>query len=151
LGGAPVELTLGTDLTTGLSLLDQGKLLTIYPTSTSAVQITTGGSSISIAGDEPVVAVGLREFLRGPRGEVGPVGGTVTSRSKTLVYTDGLLTEILLYSDSGKSLLAFRKVLVRGDGSGNVTSILLYDNVGTLLQTRTLNYGLGVLIGVSDS
>ena len=89
----------------------------------------------------------------GPAGATGPAGpageAASTYPGKTLVWAQGKLTEVLLYSDAAKTQLVERRVMTY---TGDVlTSIAFYDGDGTLTKTRTLGYGSGVLTGVTES
>ena len=84
------------------------------------------------------------------QGPPGPPGPTAASYpGKTLVYSQGVLTEVRLYSDAAKTQLAERRVLTY---TGDVlTSIAFYDVNGTLTKTRTLGYSSGVLTSVTEA
>ena len=106
---------------------------------------------------------GKKVDLRGPKGEVGSskviVAGVGAETSglpsavgypgKTLVWDQGNLSEVLFYSDAGKTQLAERRTLNRT--SGVLTSIAIYDGSGTLIKTRTLGYSSGVLTSVTEA
>lgn len=88
----------------------------------------------------------------GPAGATGPAGEAAPAYpGKTLVWSMGKLTEVLLYSDAAKTQLAERRVMTY-TGS-NLTSIAYMDATDTLIKTRTLGYGSGsgVLTGVTEA
>lgn len=62
---------------------------------------------------------------------------------------DGVVTEVLLYSDAAKTTLVERRVLNRV--AGVLTTIQFYDGVGTLTKTRTLTYTSGLVTSVVDT
>lgn len=86
----------------------------------------------------------------GPAGATGPAGPAApTYPGKTLVWSQGKLSEVRLYSDAAKTQLAERRVMAyTGDA---LTSINFYDGDGALTKTRTLGYGSGVLTGVTEA
>lgn len=90
---------------------------------------------------------------QGPQGPAGPAGPSgdagADAAGKSLVYTGDKLTEVLSYSDAGKTTLAERRVL---NYTGNtLTTIQFYDGAGSLTKTRTLTYSLGVMSGYTDT
>ena len=90
---------------------------------------------------------------QGPQGPAGPAGPSgdagADAAGKTLVYTGDKLTEVLSYSDAGKTTLVERRVL---NYTGNtLTTIQFYDGAGSLTKTRTLTYALGVMSGYTDA
>lgn len=84
-------------------------------------------------------------------GEQGPPGppGAVGAVAKTLVYTGGVLAEVLSYSDAAKSMLTERRVL--NYVGGVLTTVSFHDGVGALIKTRTLTYASGALSGYIDT
>ena len=91
----------------------------------------------------------LEVATQGPPGVQGPPGSGTSYPSRTLVYTGPLITEVLSYSDAGKTQLAQRKVL--SYSGAQMQSIQFFDGVGTLVKTRTLTYNSGALTGYSDA
>ena len=86
----------------------------------------------------------------GPAGATGPAGEAATNYpGKTLIWSQGKLAEVLLYSDEAKTQLSERRVMTyTGDA---LASISFYDGDGALTKTRTLGYGSGVLTGVTEA
>jgi hypothetical protein len=83
------------------------------------------------------------------QGPAGPPGNGIAYPGRTLNYTGSSLTEVLLYTDAAKTVLAERRVL---NYTGNVlTSLSFYDGAGALTKTRTLTYSGGVLTSVIDT
>lgn len=69
--------------------------------------------------------------------------------AKTLVYTGGVLAEVLSYSDAAKIMLTERRVL--NYVGGVLTTVSFHDGVGALIKTRTLTYASGALSGYIDT
>ncbi len=92
----------------------------------------------------PLVLVNerIRELADGDT--LGPV-----NPSRDLTYTDGLVTEIHIYSDVGKTILAEHRVLTYVDGK--VSTIEFYDSFSALFKTRTLTYTDGLVTSVVDT
>ena len=92
---------------------------------------------------QTVVATEIDTYIletaeQGPPGPAGPSGSADAYPGKTLVYSGGVLTEVLLYSDAAKTTLAQRRVLNRTGATLN--SVTYYNGAGTLTKTRTFNY-----------
>jgi len=84
---------------------------------------------------------------QGPAGPPGPMAGNYPG--KTLVWAQGVLSEVLLYLDAAKTQLAERRVLNRTGQT--LTSIDFFDGAGAQTKTRTLAYSSGVLTGVTEA
>jgi hypothetical protein len=92
-------------------------------------------TAAALAGDELLelvqaadnTKVTLDVLLSGP-----PKNGT------TVNYSDGFISEVLVYSDSAKTALYRKYVMVRT--SGQISSIEIRNPANTLLQTITLSY-----------
>ena len=86
----------------------------------------------------------------GPAGATGPAGEAATNYpGKTLIWSQGKLAEVRLYSDAAKTQLSERRVMAyTGDA---LTSISFYDGDGALTKTRTMGYSSGVLTGVTEA
>lgn len=104
---------------------------------------------------------GKKVDLRGPKGDVGSRkvvvaagdaaggGAAPVYLGKTLVWDQGVLSEVLFYLDAAKTQLAERRVLHRSGGL--LTSIAFLDGGGDLTKTRTLSYSSGVLTSVTEA
>lgn len=103
---------------------------------------------------ETLYAIEPETFLldvgaQGPAGPQGPSGTSESYPGKTLLYSAGRVSEVLSYSDAGKTTLVERRVL---NYTGNtLTMIQFYDGIGSLTKTRTLTYALGVVSGYTDT
>ena len=97
--------------------------------------------------------------LKGAPGERGSVGAVSVASApsdassnfhgKTLVWAQGVLSEVLLYLDAAKTQLAERRVLNRTGST--LTSIDFFDGAGAPTKTRTLSYSSGALTGVTEA
>lgn len=96
---------------------------------------------------DPGHAEVLEIAQQGPPGPRGDAASTYPG--KTLVWAQGVLSEVLLYLDEAKTQLAERRVLTYTGGV--LASIAFYDEDGTLTKTRTLGYSSGVLTGVTEA
>jgi hypothetical protein len=88
---------------------------------------------------------------QGPTGPQGPpgVGGTATSYpGRTIIYTDGVVSEVLSYLDYARTMLAERRLLHYEFGLVDI--IYFYDGDGNLMKTRYPTYSSGILIGYID-
>ena len=74
---------------------------------------------------------------------LGPV-----NTSRDLIYTDGVLTEVNIYSDIGKTILVEHRELIYVDGK--LTTINFYNGALVLIKTRELTYSSGNLTSVVD-
>ena len=133
--------------------------------STSVVETTSSGPDIlaeTVTTDtvtdidsQLVVDAEIETYLiesgeQGPPGPPGPSGDpSLNYLGKTLVYATGVLTQVLLYSDVAKTVLAVRKVLNRTVGV--LTSISYFDGAGVLTKTRTFTYSGADLTSVIDT
>lgn len=81
------------------------------------------------------------------QGPPGPMAGSYPG--KTLVWAQGVLSEVLLYLDAAKTQLAERRVLNRTGST--LTSIDFFDGAGAPTKTRTLGYSSGVLTSVMEA
>lgn len=90
----------------------------------------------------------IESCMQGPPGPPGAVGGTYPA--KRMTYSGGELTEVRLYSDSLATQLVERRYI--GRTSGNVTSIVYYDENDNVLRVRQFAYNPdGTLSGVTDT
>lgn len=69
-------------------------------------------------------------------------------KGKTLVYTAGVLTSLLLYKDAAKTLLDRTISLIYT--SGILTSLEYRDSENVLILTKTLSYDAGKLVGIEE-
>ena len=114
--------------------------------------------TVTEATTETVYAVEPETILldvgeQGPQGPAGPAGPSgdagADAAGKSLVYTGDKLTEVLNYSDAGKTTLVERRVL---NYTGNtLTTIQFYNGAGSLTKTRTLTYSFEVMSGYTDA
>lgn len=106
---------------------------------------------------------GKKVDLRGPKGDVGsrkvvvaagnnpptdPPSSGAGYPGKTLVWSQGILAEVLLYSDAEKTQLAERRIL--DYASGLLASVRYFDASGVQTKARTLGYAGGVLTSVTE-
>ena len=92
----------------------------------------------------PLVLVNERVRDLADGDTLGPV-----NPAKAFTYTDGLITEIHIYSDVGMTVLVEHRVLTYVDGL--VTMIEYYDSFSALFKTRTITYTDGLVTSVVDS
>lgn len=126
-------------------LMGAGSTVTIgSPAPVVVTELSGVGSTITIDPPAPVVVTELSEFMRGPP---GPAAASYPG--KTMVWNQGVLSEVRLYDDAEQTQLAERRVLTY---TGDVlTSIAFYSGDGTLTKTRTLGYSSGVLTSVTEA
>lgn len=103
--------------------------------------------------------------LTGPAGPTGPTGATGATGAtgptgptgppppsypgKTITVAGGVVTDVYLYSDAAKTILAEHRVLNRT--ADVLTTIQFYNGAATLVKTRTLTYTSGLVTGVVDT
>lgn len=75
--------------------------------------------------------------------------GTLTKPSKTLTYTNGVLTQVDEFTDASKTTLRKRKTL--NYTNGVLTSVVTLNGDLQVTATRSLSYQGGVLVGITDS
>lgn len=145
-------------------LLTEQVLTTIVEAATEPLVVETTSSGPDILADvlatdviidlqaSEIVATEIETFVleAAEQGPPGPPGGiSVSYPGKTLVWSAGVLTEVLLYADAAKTTLAERRVLNR---TGNVlTSVEYRDAGGALLRTRQLTYSGADLVSVTET
>ena len=128
----------------------------VHDTSTETLTEQTESLSVvvevaqSTVTDRWVEATVIESAMQGPPGPAGPAGTSTSYPAKHLTYTDGEVSEVLLYSDAAATQLAERRVITRA--GGNVTGITYFDGAGVTLHTRTFTYALdGTLSGIVDN
>jgi len=82
--------------------------------------------------------------LRGPSGPVGlpgadgTPGDTASLPAKTLTYSAGVLSEVLLFADAGKTVLAERRTMIYD--AGRLVEIQYRDAADALIKAKNLSY-----------
>lgn len=77
----------------------------------------------------------------------GALSAGVSINGQTLTYTGDLLTSVSLYEDAAKTNL-YRTLTLNRTGDV-LTSIEVDDDTATLVETITLTYSSGKLIGIT--
>jgi hypothetical protein len=142
--------------TTGGQIIEGISVTEVFEVTTSGPDVLTETltdtqvvitDQTSIVTEQWVTAEIIESAAQGPR---GPIGAASTSYpAKRLIYTDGVLTEVRLYSDSAATTLAETRTILRLGAV--VNEIRFYDSLGVLTKTRTFEYNLdGALTGVTD-
>lgn len=112
-------------------------------TETAAVDVITDVQTQSVVQTE-IETMLLEAAEQGPPGPSGPAA--TVRPGKTLVWTFGVLTGVLMYSDAAKTALVERREL--DYSAGKLSTVRIYSGGGALLSTQTMVYSGGVLTGV---
>lgn len=133
------------DTGTEATITDASSASTVVTDSTTTEVVTDAVTQTVIVTEPDTQLVEIAE--QGPAGPPGPMAGSYPG--KTLVWAQGVLSEVLLYLDAAKTQLAERRVLNRTGST--LTSIDFFDGAGAPTKTRTLSYSSGALTGVTEA
>jgi len=138
-------------------------IVTVVSQPTVVRVASTGATTSLMSSSAPVIAVHVEQSVTALRVTPTPVtlltaelmappGAPSTPTrylGKTLVWAQGVLSEVLLYLDAAKTQLAERRILNRTGQT--LTSIVFRDGDDTITKTRTLGYTSGVLTSVTEA
>jgi len=160
-----VDATTGTTVVHGAdtTVTDTAPVVTVVETETTTTVTETAPGTTVVADDstatvitdvqtQSLVALEVATQIvetaeQGPPGPPGPMAGSYPG--KTLVWAQGVLSEVLLYLDAAKTQLAERRILNRTGQT--LTSVVFRDGNDAITKTRTLGYTSGVLTSVTEA